>query len=319
MQCAVGDVPAVGKINNRKIDQYISSRLSAMSKPYRQHGPGTLYSQRLMRALDYLWRHLDQPVSLERLAEEACFSPYHFHRLFHALMGETLSQSRQRMLLHRAADELAAGRRALPGIAARAGYGSSAAFVRAFGKHYGETPGRYRQRRLLISATSQERVMPNVSIILLPAIAVVQRRHYGPYMGIGQAFDALHALMGPMPGEGEPLQVFGQYLDDPDEVAAADLRSIASVSLPTGFSLGDAALAAQGFARGEIPASRYACLEHVGPYAELKTAWDQLYRHWLPQSGEEPADLPCLEQYLNAPYNTPPAQLRSRLLLALRN
>lgn len=290
-----------------------------MSKPYRQHGPGTLYSQRLMRALDYLWRHLDQPVSLERLAEEACFSPYHFHRLFHALMGETLSQSRQRMLLHRAAGELAAGRRTLPGIATRAGYGSSAAFVRAFGKHYGETPGRYRQRRLLISATLQERVMHQVSILLLPAVPVLQRHHRGPYMGIGQAFDALHALVGPMPAGGEPLQVFGQYLDDPDEVAAADLRAIASVSLPAGFCLSDAALAAQGFSRGEIPASRYACLEHVGPYAELKTAWDQLYRHWLPQSGEEPANLPCLEQYLNSPYNTPPMQLRSRLLLALQD
>ena len=290
-----------------------------MSKPYRQHGPGTLYSQRLMRALDYLWRHLDQPVSLERLAEEACFSPYHFHRLFHALMGETLNQTRQRMLLHRAAGELAAGRRALPVIASRAGFGSSAAFVRAFGKHYGEPPGRYRQRRLLISATSQERVMSGISIMSLPAIAVVQRWHQGPYMGIGQAFDALHALMGPMPTGGEPLQVFGQYLDDPDEVAAADLRSIASVSLPAGFCLPDEVLTAQGFARGEIPAGRYACLEHVGPYAELKTAWDQLYRHWLPQSGEEPANLPCLEQYLNSPYNTPPTQLRSRLLLALQD
>ncbi|WP_062786116.1 AraC family transcriptional regulator [Aquitalea pelogenes] len=290
-----------------------------MSKPYRQHGPGTLYSQRLMRALDYLWRHLDQSVSLERLAEEACFSPYHFHRLFHALMGETLSQTRQRMLLHRAAGELAAGRRTLPVIASRAGFGSSAAFVRAFGKHYGETPGRYRQRRLLMSTTLQERVMHSVSIIVLPAMPVLQRHHRGPYMGIGQAFDALHALVGPMPAGGEPLQVFGQYLDDPDEVTAADLRSIASVSRPAGFRLSDDLLTAQGFVHGEIPAGRYACLEHVGPYAELKTAWDQLYRYWLPQSGEEPADLPCLEQYLNAPYNTSPTQLRSRLLLALQD
>lgn len=290
-----------------------------MSKPYRQHGPGTLYSQRLIRALDYLWRHLDQSVSLERLAEEACFSPYHFHRLFHALMGETLSQTRQRMLLHRAAGELAAGRRTLPVIASRAGFGSSAAFVRAFGKHYGETPGRYRQRRLLMSTTLQERVMHSVSIIVLPAMPVLQRYHRGPYMGIGQAFDALHALVGPMPAGGVPLQVFGQYLDDPDEVTAADLRSIASVSRPAGFSLNDDLLTAQGFVHGEIPAGRYACLEHVGPYAELKTAWDQLYRHWLPQSGEEPADLPCLEQYLNAPYNTSPTQLRSRLLLALQD
>ena len=161
--------------------------------------------------------------------------------------------------------------------------------------------------------------MHQVSILLLPAVPVLQRHHRGPYMGIGQAFDALHALVGPMPAGGEPLQGFGQYLDDPDEVAAADLRAIASVSLPAGFCLSDAALAAQGFSRGEIPASRYACLEHVGPYAELKTAWDQLYRHWLPQSGEEPANLPCLEQYLNSPYNTPPMQLRSRLLLALQD
>lgn len=32
-----------------------------------------------------------------------------------------------------------------------------------------------------------------------------------------------------------------------------------------------------------------------------------------------PANKLCLEQYLNAPYNTSPTQLRSRLLLALQD
>lgn len=288
-----------------------------MNKTYRQHGPGTVYSLRLMRALDYLWRHLDQPVSLERLAEEACFSPYHFHRLYHALMGETLHASRQRMLLHRAAGELGEARRSLSGIAGRAGYGSSAAFVRAFRQAYGETPGRYRQRRVDLSIVLQEAVMQEVNIVVMDATAVLQREHRGSYMGIGQAFDALHALLGPRPAGSQPLPVFGLYLDDPDALPAAQLRAIACVGIPDGFALSDAQLAAQGFMRGEIPAGRYACLEHAGPYAELKTAWDQLYRHWLPHSAEEPANQPCLEQYLNAPYNTPPAMLRTRLLLAL--
>ncbi|MBP4046832.1 AraC family transcriptional regulator [Chromobacterium violaceum] len=283
-----------------------------MRHAYRQFGLGTLYTVRLLRALDYLWRHLDEPLLLDRLAEEACFSRFHFHRLYRNLMGETVMESRQRMLLHRAAGELGRADRPLASVAVRAGFSSSAAFIRAFAGRYGETPGRYRQRRLMF-LNQRERTMRQVEIVERDAVKVLMRHHRGPYMEIGKAFDALRAVQGPQQGVGAPSRSFGLYLDDQAQTPAADCRSIACATVPA-FMEGKAM---DGFEWGSIPAGRYAAVLHTGPYSELGECWDWLYRHWLPASGEMPGDTPCVEEYLNAPYDTPPAELKTLLLLSL--
>ncbi|UTH74780.1 GyrI-like domain-containing protein [Chromobacterium sp. IIBBL 290-4] len=283
-----------------------------MRHAYRQFGPGALYTIRLLRALDYLWRHLDQPLLLDRLAEEACFSRFHFHRLYRNLMGETVMDSRQRLLLHRAAGELSQDVLPLSRVALRAGFSSTAAFIRAFSAKYGETPGRYRQRRLIFLNHNRESAMGQVAIVKRAAVKVLMRHHQGPYMEIGKAFDALRAALGPEQSALSP-SAFGLYLDDPGQTAPSELRSIACAALPEGL----AEPRMDGFECGEIPAGRYAVLEHIGPYAELSERWDWLYRHWLPDSGEQPGTVPCAEEYLNSPYDTPPAQLRTLLLLSL--
>ena len=71
-------------------------------------GPRTRadHADRIDRALAYLSEHLDQDVDLERLADVACYSPFHFHRIYRALQGETVAETVRRMRLHRAALEL---------------------------------------------------------------------------------------------------------------------------------------------------------------------------------------------------------------------
>ena len=60
------------------------------------------YVARVNRAVDYITAHLDQPLPLEEVARAACFSPYHFHRIFRALIGETLAAFVKRVRLERA-------------------------------------------------------------------------------------------------------------------------------------------------------------------------------------------------------------------------
>ena len=61
------------------------------------------YAARMNRVLDHIQSHLADPLDLQRLAAVACFSPFHFHRLFRAWMGETLQAFVQRLRLERAA------------------------------------------------------------------------------------------------------------------------------------------------------------------------------------------------------------------------
>jgi AraC family transcriptional regulator len=67
----------------------------------------------------------------------------------------------------------------------------------------------------------------------------------------------------------------------------------------------------------DVPASHAAVLRFKGPYAEIEAAYAWMYGTWLPQSGQEPANLPGLEEYLNDPRTTPPADLLTDIILPL--
>jgi AraC family transcriptional regulator len=87
------------------------------------------YAIRLERVFSFLADHLDDTLDLARLADVACMSPYHFHRIYHAMQGETAAETVRRLRLHRAAVELITGELPVPRIARRAGYGSQEAFT----------------------------------------------------------------------------------------------------------------------------------------------------------------------------------------------
>ena len=60
------------------------------------------YTSRINRLIDYIGANLDSDLKLHTLAKAANFSPYHFHRIFGAMMGETVRQFIQRLRIERA-------------------------------------------------------------------------------------------------------------------------------------------------------------------------------------------------------------------------
>lgn len=67
------------------------------------------YQARILRVLTHIQEHLDEPLDLEALAQVACFSSFHFHRVFAAMTGETIADHVRRLRLERAAMELRSG------------------------------------------------------------------------------------------------------------------------------------------------------------------------------------------------------------------
>ena len=61
------------------------------------------YQERMLRVLVHIQQHLDEELALEALARIACFSPYHFHRIFRGMLGESLQEHVRRLRLQRAA------------------------------------------------------------------------------------------------------------------------------------------------------------------------------------------------------------------------
>ncbi|WP_375596037.1 AraC family transcriptional regulator [Algihabitans albus] len=278
------------------------------------------YAERMTRVVAHIGAHLDAPLDLERLAGVACFSPYHFHRIYRLVVGETPDQTVRRLRLHRAAVALANDGLPLPEIASRAGYASPEAFSRAFTSAYGHPPSAYRAQRLSgelpgngpppPGALAQE-VAYEVTIKPLPGFRLFGLPHRGDYNAIVTAFERLFALGAAhgllMPGTRD----FGIYYDDPGSVPEAELRGFA------GLAVGPEAVCPDDFEETEIPAGRAACLLYQGPYADLDRAYHFLYGRWLPQSGYEPADQPAFEEYLNDPKSLPPTEWLTEICLPL--
>src|SRR5262245_9561537 len=153
------------------------------------------------RVLEAIDRRLDQPLDLASLAGVAHFSPYHFHRVFAAWMGETLGDYLRRRRVEQAASRLAAQPRlSVLQVALSVGFGSGEAFSRAFKAHFGHAPSAWRAQRKHDQAEGkldqarrgrrdQTAGTPNqlagatmnVKLIERQPIRVAYMRHTGPY------------------------------------------------------------------------------------------------------------------------------------------
>lgn len=275
------------------------------------------YAIRLERVVTWLADHLDEALDLARLADVACMSPYHFHRIYHAMQAETAADTVRRLRLHRAAVELIAGNQPVPRIARRAGYGSQEAFTRAFKAAYGVPPARYRASFVPMPTTGRmedemETTAYQVTIRETAPIRVAALAHRGDYQTIGTTFQRLSTIAAGQGLWGPTTRSFGIYHDDPSVTPRDALKSDACMTVPDSWTpSGDLQLR-------EIRGGRYAVVRHVGPYAELEHPYKWLYGTWLAQSGEEVADAPCVEGYLNDARTVPPTELETEIWLPLR-
>jgi AraC family transcriptional regulator len=274
------------------------------------------YEARLNRVLEHIYDHLDEPLDIDRLAEIACLSPYHWHRIYQAMHGETVASTVRRLRLHRAAGYLANGSMSIAEIAERSGYSSLQSFSRTFRAMFGMPPAQYRKQgthsrfKPALSGGNQM-TMHEVEIREVPAMQVLTIDHTGSYMQIGKAFDGLIGWLAARDLLSPEMRMVGIYYDDPGVVAEAELRSKAGVVLPRAVEV------AAPVGLTPVRAATYAVLRHKGPYADMAGAYQWLYGEWLVQSGREAADAPVFEEYLNNPKDTAPSELVTEICLPL--
>lgn len=272
------------------------------------------YVARMHRVLEHIDRHLDQPLDLATLAAVAHFSPFHFHRLFAAWMGERLGDYLRRRRLQVAATLLLTKpRSAVLDVALNVGFGSSEAFARAFRQRFNCTPSQWRQQhkrkidqalgnpdQAIAALTGDDgtRFTPqfqdppmNVTLQDLPAQTIAYMRHVGPYSEAVTRF--WQTQFDPwLQAQGlcdKPL--FGISHDDPTIVDPQACRFDAAVPVPDGF------VAGSGLFKTTLPGGRYAVLPFKGRADALNQAWRSLMLDWLPSSGWQLDQRPCFERY----------------------
>ena len=277
----------------------------------------TDYQDRLSRVTAYIHDHLAEDLGLDQLAEIAHLSPYHWHRVYHAMNGETIAATIRRLRLHRASGYLANTQQPVAHVARLCGYPNVQSFTRAFGTAYGMGPTQYRAqgghvvfRKGLATAAAAGYA---VEIRFVPAVPLAGLPHRGSYMRVGKAFETTFthmAAQGHLRGDTRWLAV---YEDDPAAMPEAQLRSWAGLSLPVGAG------ATAPLELRTLGCCTCAVLRHRGPYATMGAAYQWLYGQWLVQSGHAALDQPVFEEYLNNPRDTAPADLLTDIYLPLQD
>jgi AraC family transcriptional regulator len=269
------------------------------------------YTQRVNRVIDYLRENLDGQVKLEELADVACFSEYHFHRIFGAVSGETLKNFTNRLRLEKAARLLRYSDRNLTEIALDCGFSSSATFSRAFRSGYGTSPSQFRksgeikkskickelfsgQEYLLPMSAEEKRAAFPVRLIDVPERQVA-------YIRVTNAFemDRVLAALKTMIEWAKAQNIFsegilfGMSVDDPHVTPKHLYRY--EVCLASSFPFE----CIEGISKLKMPAMRYAATRVSGDIRKVTTGTDYLFRGWLINSDYEPEHAPGLEIFLD--------------------
>ena len=276
------------------------------------------YVARVNRAIDYITANLDQPLRLEEVARAGCFSPYHFHRIFRAMIGETLASFVKRVRLERAV-YLLSHRNAprLTDIALACGFASSSDFSRSFRAEYGVPPSEFNVEGFRVArreAMQESLTAPDerhrlqrlpagenpdgfaVTLRNQPARRVAYIRVHRPYEEDHVARAASRLLAW---AEARGLaggQWLGYQWDDPEIVALDQCRYDIAVEVP-GATLGEGEVSIATFAPASV-----AEIEIVGGVELELRALDWLYRTWLPSSGYAPDHQPGFEAFNGRPF-----------------
>ncbi|MDF1573991.1 MAG: AraC family transcriptional regulator [Bacteroidales bacterium] len=270
------------------------------------------YYLRINRVVDYIDAHLDEEHNLEKLSQVAHFSPFHFHRIFRVLTGETINNYVKRIRLQRAGSMLISDdQRSVSEVSALCGFNSTAVFCRAFKSHYGKSTGEFRtywkkqeskngqadrkddQYELRSSSYFSDEFLnlnrdfnmeTNIAVKEMPAMDLIYCRHTGPFDQIGGAYEKLFKWAGPRGllrfPETKTLTV---YHDDPKVVDIEKLRQSACITV-------DEDARPEGeFGKMHLPGGK--CV--VGSFKvkphQFGEAWDAVCL-WMADSGYQPSD-----------------------------
>lgn len=293
------------------------------------------YTARINRVIDYIEHHLEDALTLETLASVACFSPYHFHRIFSAMVGETLNQFIQRVRVEKAATLLISHpHRSITDVALSCGYGSSGVFARAFKEVFGMSATQWRaggcerfQKNgqevtpkwtlggemgkdwgILgehwddVTRTQQWRIrvkdMEPATVVVkeMPACHVAYVRYVGRYQGMAEVFAQLFNKLMKWAGPRGLLQ-------DPGARWLAVYHDNPGITDDHKLRTSVCLTVPEGTRTGgevgsmTLAGGKYAVGSFRLNAQEYAKAWYALVGGWLPESGYQPDDRHCFELF----------------------
>ncbi len=276
------------------------------------------YIERINRVLDYIELNLDKKIDLDTLAKIACFSKYHFHRIFYSFADETLYSFINRIRIECAAALLINSKENITNIAFSTGYNDSATFSRAFKKHFNISAQEWRKQKnsninqvltkKLLYNSERNEIMEDaiqpaaVSYSQFPEMRIVYIRHKGSYAGNNKLFYSLYKKLTNW-ADSKGLEHFSSLKSiviyhDPKGITNEEILRIS-----VGVTVSDNISVDGEIGKLKIAEGKYAKCTFILKNDEYGKAWKQVFRTILPKGGFQPDTGYCFEMYSRNCFN----------------
>jgi AraC family transcriptional regulator len=287
------------------------------------------YARRFEQVFDFIEQHLDSALTVEQLSEVACFSRFHFHRQFSQFCGVSVSRYITLMRLKRASYRLVQqSPDKIIDIALDAGFENPESFSRAFKHTFGLTPSEFRKAPVWMDwhkhfqfpgmETQKRMEKMDVKIIEVEPIPVAVLEHHGEPMRVSNSVATFIEWRKASGLSDYTTQgTYGVPYNDPLVTPGEEFRfDICGELNPQ--AQGKVPANSQGVISKTLPGGRCAVVRHVGSYDRISETVYNLYRQWLPQSGEELRDFPVYFRYLQLDQELPEYAQQTDILLPLK-
>lgn len=272
------------------------------------------YIKRVNSVLDFIEVNLDEDLSLENLASKAYFSPFHFHRIFSAMVGETLNSFVVRKRIEKIATILLIGTdEPLNDLAFRYGFNSANSFSRTFRNMYGVSPTDFKKgnvngfRKNGIELITLEQYFCNVDNLKnwlnmnanmevkeLSEIKLAGITSFGDFENTQSTYERLFGWAVEKELLNNPdLKVVTIYYDNPKVTEMSKVRHSECITVNNDF------VAEGEISKISIPKGKYVTGHFEIPAGpSFQKAWDSVYL-WVIENGYKFRDGSYFELYYN--------------------
>ena len=285
------------------------------------------YFRRIKLALEFIHDNLDQSIRLDDVAGASYFSAYHFHRIFHALVGETVNDYISRKRMEKAAYRLIGNPElSITEVSGLGGFSSSANFSKAFKLYFGVSPSElrkpgsiknskigkiyrkygkafnpsdlYSQFYTSITVFESEKLKEmlmqvKVKEIKEKPIAYLTTPKGYELESIYETWDKIISWAKLNQINSEKEHRFAICHDNPAITPEDKCRYDASIEVSTGVHV------SSPFQQTVIPGGKYAIAYYNDEGEKINNFMTELCSQWFPESGYEPDNYPPIFNYLN--------------------